>query len=434
MSNKIKIFLSYSHKDEEFKKQLDTQFAPLRQNGTVETWNDRKLLAGDYIDKEIDSKLLEANVIICLMSADFFDSKYILSNEFSVAMKRHEKKEALAIGVVVRACMWKETEIRKFLVLPPKDASPIANSENIDGTYVEIIEGILAAAKKFLSQEESQTANKKDSPKMPIGAENETIQSQKMPLDKEKETIHYTIPLPHEHIIDVKEEFFVEKMREFTDMLYKFTIDSQKIISDLNKNYLKSGKTSKEACNHLLVFFQSICRRVNHAFFYWKGEGVRTHFRYLHKSDEKYLKLAVAFGEVIDYTYALTPMPSENEGMIYHAARLKKPLIYSLNKEWHFPTGTTLANKSFKDYITFVLTNEDFKFHGEYLLSMGISFKNPECHQDLYYLMNLCRFDDVIVNIVKSYAMETKIDIVKTIVDNSDYIKELYLQMSEKKI
>jgi len=50
MSDKINIFLSYSHKDEEFKEQLDIFFAPLKQNGTVETWNDRKLLAGAYIE------------------------------------------------------------------------------------------------------------------------------------------------------------------------------------------------------------------------------------------------------------------------------------------------------------------------------------------------------------------------------------------------
>jgi len=432
MSDKINIFISYSHKDEEFKKQLDTHFEPLRQNGTVETiWNDRKLLAGDDKDAEIHNKLSEANVVIFLLSADFIKSEYIRSKEFLFALDRHKKKEALAIGVLVRYCLWNETEIEKFIILP-EDAIPIDKSENRDETYVKVIEGIIAAAKKFLSQKETnphtiplphqhnigvkketQTANKKKSPKMPIGTENETNP--------------YTIPLPHQHNIGVNEEFFVKKMRDFTDKLYKFTINSQDIISELKEGYFKSEKSSKDACDNLMVFFQSICRSVNLAFFDWGG--VRTHFRYLHKKDEKFLKLAAAFDVEIDHEYALTPIPSVGEGMIYHAAQFEKPLIYSLNTKWHYPTGTTLESRDFKDYITFVLINDAFRFHGECILSMGISFENPDRYKDLYFLMNLCRFDDVIVNVVKSYAEATKINVVDTIVSNNDYIKRLFTKV-----
>jgi len=98
---------------------------------------------------------------------------------------------------------------------------------------------------------------------------------------------------------------------------------------------------------------------------------------------------------------------------------------------YHYPKDKTLEGRDFKDYITFVLTNEDFTYRGEYLLSMGVSFKNPDRHRDFYYLMNICRFDEVIVNIVKSYVKETNIDVVDTIVKNCDYIKQIYKKIEK---
>ena len=57
-NNKLKLFISYSHQDnldenpyiEQFKKHI----VPLKDNGLIEDWYDREILAGkDYTEPEL---------------------------------------------------------------------------------------------------------------------------------------------------------------------------------------------------------------------------------------------------------------------------------------------------------------------------------------------------------------------------------------------
>ena len=45
-SSTIKVFISYSHKDEAIKNELCVHLANLRRQGKIETWSDRAIEAG----------------------------------------------------------------------------------------------------------------------------------------------------------------------------------------------------------------------------------------------------------------------------------------------------------------------------------------------------------------------------------------------------
>ena len=53
MEKSIKNFISYSHKDDEYKEQLLTFLAPLRNDPNISQWNDHEILPGEEWDKEI---------------------------------------------------------------------------------------------------------------------------------------------------------------------------------------------------------------------------------------------------------------------------------------------------------------------------------------------------------------------------------------------
>lgn len=50
---KKKVFLSYAHEDEKYKLELDKHLTVQKRNEVIDTWNDRKLVAGSEIDEEI---------------------------------------------------------------------------------------------------------------------------------------------------------------------------------------------------------------------------------------------------------------------------------------------------------------------------------------------------------------------------------------------
>ena len=72
----VKLFFSYSHKDEALRDQLETHLAMLRNQGLIESWHDRRIVAGSNLDDSIQASLETADVVLLLVSSDFLASAY----------------------------------------------------------------------------------------------------------------------------------------------------------------------------------------------------------------------------------------------------------------------------------------------------------------------------------------------------------------------
>jgi hypothetical protein len=141
MAKKLKIFLSYSHKDEDMKNQLDTFLINLKRSGSIEVWQDRQLLAGTEWDNTIKNELDTADIILLLISADFNASNYIWEKELATAMQRHERGEARVIPVLLRNCEWQDMPYAKLQALP-SNAMPVSGFADKDLAYTEVAKGI----------------------------------------------------------------------------------------------------------------------------------------------------------------------------------------------------------------------------------------------------------------------------------------------------
>lgn len=146
---RIKVFLSYSHEDEEYKNELDKHLSVQKRSGRIETWNDRELVAGENIHQDIDDRLVEADIIILLLSADFFASDYCYSTEMGKALQLHEEKKNVIIPVIVRPCDWLDSPLKDIVALPT-DGKAISSWENKDDAYVSVVNGIKTVIKSFI--------------------------------------------------------------------------------------------------------------------------------------------------------------------------------------------------------------------------------------------------------------------------------------------
>jgi len=77
----LKIFISYSHKDEEFKDELVTMLAGLQRRGIVDAWQDRRIDAGDGWNKSIEVAMKDCDLALLLVSSDFLASRFIQEEE-----------------------------------------------------------------------------------------------------------------------------------------------------------------------------------------------------------------------------------------------------------------------------------------------------------------------------------------------------------------
>jgi len=75
------VFISYSHQDEEYLKELMTYIEPFARTDELEIWHDQQIKAGEKWAVEIEQALNRAWVAILIISPNFLDSKFISSVE-----------------------------------------------------------------------------------------------------------------------------------------------------------------------------------------------------------------------------------------------------------------------------------------------------------------------------------------------------------------
>ena len=137
----LNLFISYSHKDEFYREQLQTHLSSLRRNSYIKDWSDRKIIPGEDWKGEIDDNLKNADIILFLVSPDFIASDYCNDIEVKTALEMHEKKEARVIPTILRHCDWKETPFANLSALP-LDAKPVSSWDDKDKAWLDIVEGI----------------------------------------------------------------------------------------------------------------------------------------------------------------------------------------------------------------------------------------------------------------------------------------------------
>ena len=148
MANPLRVFVSYSRKDDSHRQDLETHLALLKRQNVIASWSDRQIEAGAEWHEEISRQLETANIILLLISADFIDSDFIWGEELKRALERHEAGEARVIPIIVRPCDWHGAPFAKLQVLP-KDALPITKWTNVDDAWTDVVGGIRRAANQL---------------------------------------------------------------------------------------------------------------------------------------------------------------------------------------------------------------------------------------------------------------------------------------------
>jgi hypothetical protein len=97
------IFVSYAHEDEEWKNLLMRHLGVLSKSAHLEIWDDDKVGIGQDFKAEIVDALKLSDAAILLISADFFNSRFIHNEEI---LRILENKGKDVFPILVRPCAW----------------------------------------------------------------------------------------------------------------------------------------------------------------------------------------------------------------------------------------------------------------------------------------------------------------------------------------
>jgi len=153
MAESISVFISYAHEDDRLRKELEKHLSRLKRENLIGVWHDRDISAGTEWEREIDTHLNTAQIILLLISPDFMASDYCYSIEMMQAMERHNRGEARVIPIILRPVDWKVALLSRLQALPT-DANPVISHkwDSQDEAFVDVVQSIRKAIEELTAE------------------------------------------------------------------------------------------------------------------------------------------------------------------------------------------------------------------------------------------------------------------------------------------
>jgi hypothetical protein len=136
------IVIACAKEDFAYRNDLTTALFPLEKRGLVRLWHDGKIGPGELWQQVICRQLEQADIIVPLISADFFTSDYSLNAEIADTFARQQSKGGLIVPVIIRACAWEANEWLAPLRVLPSNQLPVSSWSNKDEAYQNIVQQI----------------------------------------------------------------------------------------------------------------------------------------------------------------------------------------------------------------------------------------------------------------------------------------------------
>jgi hypothetical protein len=132
-----KVFISYSHTDQEWLKKLRKHLKPLERQGAIDVWDDTKVKTSAKWSDEIREVLASSKVAILLVSADYLASEFINNEELpKLLMSAEEENGVRIMPVILSPCRFLETpSLARFQAANPP-SKPLIGMREVDQEYV----------------------------------------------------------------------------------------------------------------------------------------------------------------------------------------------------------------------------------------------------------------------------------------------------------
>jgi len=135
----LQVFISYAEEDFDFKVQLTKHISTLIKLNKIILWDKDMISPGEVWKIETQDKLINSDIILCLISSDFIHSEFSDSKELEDLIDHHNRNLKKIIPVLVRPCFWEELPIAQVKWVPKK---AISRSKNTDKEWKNVVKYI----------------------------------------------------------------------------------------------------------------------------------------------------------------------------------------------------------------------------------------------------------------------------------------------------
>ncbi|MDP8207520.1 MAG: TIR domain-containing protein [Candidatus Electryonea clarkiae] len=127
------VFVSYSHKDNDFKNDLTTFLSAFELHDNLEYWIDDRLRTGDDWKEKIETAMAEGVVAVVMLSIHFLTSKFIMEEEWPYLLGQHKKGKLQLYPIMVSPCPNVIKELGRLQYIPSGSNLKKIKAEKGDG-------------------------------------------------------------------------------------------------------------------------------------------------------------------------------------------------------------------------------------------------------------------------------------------------------------
>ena len=170
MSDKaIDVFIAYAQADAPLLERLRKQLAAAERIGLIDAWHDGEIEVGSDRQASARKAMQEAEIVILLLSADFFASEYLYEQEMSWALELAKTNQAAVLPVLLKDCTWQLTPLSKMRILP-SNGVPVTDAHWVhpDRAFKQVVDEVIERSNEIRRERGAQPmAYQQSEPKKP---------------------------------------------------------------------------------------------------------------------------------------------------------------------------------------------------------------------------------------------------------------------------
>ena len=145
-SDRTRIFISYSHRDQRYLDELHAHLAFFEKKGDIDFWDDTRIQPGSRWYREIEKAISSARIAIVLVSADYLASKFIQERELPPLLKAAQAEDVTILSVILSPCAFEQTALAQFQPInsPSKPLISMKKSKR-DAVWEKVVELVQAS-------------------------------------------------------------------------------------------------------------------------------------------------------------------------------------------------------------------------------------------------------------------------------------------------
>ena len=148
-SGRHQVFISYSHKDQEWFNKLQLMLAPVEAFHGIKVWDDREIMPGTYWHAAIKTALSQTRLAICLVSRNFLNSNYITTNELKYFMEEAARQNVQIFPIAISRIDNAENPLREIqFVNDPAEPMDGLSKERQHAILSNMVEQLIEVLRK----------------------------------------------------------------------------------------------------------------------------------------------------------------------------------------------------------------------------------------------------------------------------------------------